>query len=193
MPFDNAFAAMAESKVEAVVATQDGEFALLRKANTMAKENAPVTVAQRELLPIKSTAVTVDVANFRTKSVVVDMDDALTPQDISDNPTIWRTVQKSRDKALNALDHCTFVWHDRIATAIVDYADPESVQFCKTTILQRKDRDREPFNDGTFAVRSVSGMWAAFRISDNVRMGGLHQRWEASRQEIWTLTGVRVA
>jgi hypothetical protein len=90
------------------------------KGNTMAKSETtePTVTAAREILPIKSTAVVVDVRNFLTKDVVVHMDDALTPQDLSDSPKLWRTVQQSRDKALNALDRVTFVWHDKIASAV---------------------------------------------------------------------------
>jgi hypothetical protein len=153
-------------------------------------ETAQVTVASRELLPIKSTAVTIDAKGFRTKDVVVDLPDELSPQDISDNPKLWRVVQKDRNRALNALDRVTFVWFDKIATAIVDYADPEEVIFTKMQIVQRRDRNRTPWENENFAIRPINGKWSWFRKSDGVQMGGLRDNWEAARSDCWQANGV---
>jgi hypothetical protein len=49
--------------------------------------------------------------------------------------------------------------------------------------LNRRYIDREPFNDGQYAVRPFDGKWGAFRINDGVRMGALYDRWEAARNE----------
>jgi len=84
-----------------------------------------------------------------------------------------------------------FVWLDKIATATVDHATADAVYFTKMEIKQRRDIDREPYRDENFAVRPFDGKWAAFRIKDNVRMGSLHDRWEAARNEIYNLNGVR--
>src|SRR5262245_3022714 len=120
------------------------------------------------------------------------MGDEYSVQDISDRPDLFRTIQKTQDsrRRLNALDTVRFVWLDKIATATVDHATSEAVYFTKMEIKQRRDIDREPFNDGTYAVRPFNGKWGAFRISDSVRMGGLYDRWEAARNEIYNLTGV---
>jgi hypothetical protein len=139
--------------------------------------------AFRELLPIKTTAVTLDAnANHRTRSFVVDMDDALTPQDLNDNPSLWRNVQKSRDKALNALDSVMLVWHDRVAFAVVDYADTDEVQFLKMDIKTRRERDREPWQNATYAVRAINSQWSYYRKAGNIRMTSASwPTWEAAR------------
>lgn len=55
----------------------------------MSKETAPtVTVASRELLPLKTTWLVVDAVGFRTKSVLVDVPDDITPQDIHDHASL---------------------------------------------------------------------------------------------------------
>lgn len=153
-------------------------------------EAALVPVASRELLPIKTTAVTVDSRNFRTKEVFVDLDDTLGPQDISDNPKLWRVVQQDRNRALNALDRVTFVWFDKIATALVDYADPNEVVFTKMEIRQRRERDRIPWQNDNFEIRPIHGKWSWFRKSDGVQMGGLRDNWEAARGDCWQHNGV---
>src|SRR5215510_7394119 len=142
----------------------------------MPKENtAAVSVAStvRELLPIKPDAVCPDVVGHYTKSLIINVPDEITPQDISDHPEIFRVVQKSQDnrRKLNALDTVRFVWLDKIATATVDHATGDKVYFTKMEIKQRRDIDREPYNDGQYAVRPFDGKWGAFRISDGVRMG----------------------
>jgi hypothetical protein len=158
---------------------------------TMPKvETAPVTVASRELLPIKSTWATVDSKGFRTKDVVIDLPDEISPQDLSDNPGLFRVLQKDRDRALNSLDKITFVWFDKIATATVDYADPEVVVLTKMDIRQRRPRDREPWQDSNFAVRPINGKWSWFRKSDGTQMGGLRDNWEAARADCWQANGV---
>ena len=105
----------------------------------MPKENtAAVAVAStvRELLPIKPNAVCPDVVGHYTKSLIINMPDEITPQDISDHPEIFRTVQKSQDNRgrLNALDTVRFVWLDKIATATVDHATGDKVYFTKMEI-----------------------------------------------------------
>jgi hypothetical protein len=163
--------------------------------NIMAKsETTPVPVV-RELLPIKTPTVTVDCRNFRTKDVIVDMPDDLGPQNLNDNPKLWRIVQASRGKALNALDRVTLVWFDKIATAIVDCADSNEVVLTKMTIMQRRERDRVPWRspDGQYEIRPISGKWSWFRTSDNVQMGGLRENWEAARANCRQHTGIRVA
>jgi hypothetical protein len=99
-------------------------------------------------------------------------------------------VQKDRNRALNALDRVTFVWFDRIATAIVDYADPEEVIFTKMDIRQRRPRDREPWQNDNFVVRPIHGKWSWFRKSDGTQMGGLRDNWEAARADCWQANGV---
>ena len=129
----------------------------------MAKETATVATTTREILPIKATAVTADLIGHRSKTVLIDMPDEITPQDISDNPTLWRLVQKSQDnrKRLTALDTVRFVWLDKIATATVDHATADEVYFTKMEIKQRRDIDREPFNDGQYAVKAFEGKWGS--------------------------------
>jgi hypothetical protein len=68
----------------------------------------------------------------------------------------------------------------------------EPPELCKMTILQRNARDREPFNDGKYAVRAFQGQWAAFRIADNVRIGNLHARWEGARNDIYLIRRQRI-
>src|SRR5262245_24034468 len=121
------------------------------------------------------------------------MPDEISHEELNDNSKLWRVTQKDKRTALSGLDRVTLAWHDKIATAIVDHADAESVYLCKMDIRQRNARDRTPYRDDKYEVRAFQGKWAAFRIADNVRMGNLHDRWESARSEIWNLTGVMVA
>src|SRR5262245_5928653 len=140
------------------------------------------TPTVRELLPLKSTALVVNRRDFANKSCIVHMDDNYTLQDIQDNPALFRVIQKSRDKALNALDEVMLVWHERVATTIVDFADAETVQFLKMDVKQRNPRDRIPWQNSLYEVRPFNGQWAYYRKQDNVRMStATWPTWEAAR------------
>src|SRR5262245_35364964 len=158
----------------------------------MPKENtAPVIVESKpEILPLKSVWAYVDSRGFKSKTVIIDLPDEYTPQIISDNPRLFRTIQADRNRALNAGDKVELWWFDKAGFATADYADNAEVVFLKMDIRTRRVRDREPYSDGTYAVRPQAGKWAAFRISDGVRMGGYYDSWQAARGEIYSLTGV---
>jgi hypothetical protein len=158
----------------------------------MAKETATVAAPTvREILPLKAAAVTTDLIGHRSKTVIIDVPDEISPQDISDNPDLFRLIQKSADsrKRLNSLDVVRFVWLDKIATATVDHATADEAYFTKMEIKQRRDIDRTPYSDGQYEVRAFEGKWGAFRLRDGVRMGALYDQWQAARAEIWNLGG----
>jgi hypothetical protein len=161
---------------------------------TMAKSEtavtAPVTITER--LPVKTSQIQVDRRDHVTKRVIINMTDELSFADLMDDPKLLRLAQKDRSKAINALDEILLVWHDKVVFTHCDFASDSEVILFKAPTLARRDRDREPYNDGQYAVRAHQGKWAAFRISDNVRMGALYDRFEPARNEIWNLTG-RVA
>src|SRR5215510_16396200 len=102
-----------------------------------------ITPALKERLPLKSTSLVVNRRDFANKSVIIHMDDSYTLQDIQDDRTLLRVIQKSRDKALNEGDSVELRWHDQIASTQVDYAEGDNA----TTLWQ----------DANFEVRPVDG------------------------------------
>jgi hypothetical protein len=161
----------------------------------MAKEStAAVSVASevRELLPVKTSQIQIDRRDHVTKRVIINMTDELSFADLMADPKLLRLAQKDRSKAINALDEIVLVWHDKLVFTHCDFANDSEVILLKAPVINRRDRDREPYADGQYAVRPFNGKWAAFRISDGVRMGNLYDRWEPARSEIWNLTGVKV-
>src|SRR5262245_13538316 len=90
----------------------------------MKTATAPTAVATRELLPLKSTSLVVNRRDFANKSCILHLEDSsVTLQDLQDNPTLFRVIQRSRDKALSEVDSLELRWHDQIAFTQVDYAD----------------------------------------------------------------------
>jgi len=60
-------------------------------------------------MPIKSLYATVDVKNYRTKSVIIDMDETgLSLQDIMDDGKLLRLIQQDRNRALSEDDRVEF-------------------------------------------------------------------------------------
>src|SRR5262249_18001095 len=101
-------------------------------------------------------------------------------QDIQDDRTLLRVIQKSRDKALNEGDSVELRWHDQIASTQVDYAEGDNA----TTLWQ----------DANFEVRPVDGGYCYWRRKDNIRMTtALFPTWEAAKQAcIRDQAGVRL-
>src|SRR5262245_64518876 len=114
----------------------------------MPKDNtAPVIVESKpEILPLKSVWATVDSRGHKSKTVIIDLPDEYTPQIISDNPRLFRTIQADCNRALNAGDKVELWWFARAAFATVDYADNAEVVFLKMDIRQRRARDRTPWS-----------------------------------------------
>src|SRR5262245_37151372 len=145
--------------------------------------SSPAVVASPEKLPIKSTAVTVDARNFRTKSVVVDMPDEISPNDLHEHPDLWRVVQKSRDKALNALDSVTLCWFDKVIYTHADFANDSEVILFKAPVLTRRERDRTPWRNDTYEVRAIAGAFSYFRSKDGIQMTPrTWPTWQAAMQ-----------
>jgi len=132
-------------------------------------ETAPTPTA-REQLPLKSTSLIVNQRNFANKQVIVHMDDSITLQDLQDSPTLWRVIQKSRDKALSEGDSVELRWADQIVFTQVDHADGEEVYFLKPQVFKRRERNRTPWQNQTYEVRAINGQWSYFRKQDGVRM-----------------------
>ena len=139
-----------------------------------------ITPALKERLPLKSTRLVVNRRDFANKSVIIHMDDSYTLQDIQDDRTLLRVIQKSRDKALNEGDSVELRWHDQIASTQVDYAEGDNA----TTLWQ----------DANFEVRPVDGGYCYWRRKDNIRMTtALFPTWEAAKQAcIRDQAGVRL-
>src|SRR5262245_57174554 len=131
-------------------------------------ETVPTPV--REQLALKSTSLTVNRRDFVNKYCIIHMDDSVTLQDIQDNPTLFRVIQKSRDKALSEGDSVELRWPDQIAFSQVDYADGDEVYLLKPQVFKRRERNRTPWQNATYQVRAINGQWSYFRKSDGVRM-----------------------
>jgi hypothetical protein len=162
----------------------------------MAKE-ATVTAAPaielRELLPLKTTQATVNRVDHVLKQVILQMEDSISFADLMADPKLFRVIQKDRSKALNALDEVILVWFDRIVETRVDYADDQEVVLFKATTLNRRERDRTPWQNETYEVRAIQGMWSFFRRKDQQQIGRLYSTPELARQACITETGsVRV-
>jgi hypothetical protein len=141
-----------------------------------------VKVASPEIPPIKTKDVEVVLIDQRNKSVVVSMPDSLTLQALMDDPKLWRSIQGDRTKALNEDDRVELRWFDKRAYTAVDYADANEVVLLKPDVRSKRERDRTPWKDNNYEVRSIHGGWSYFRISDDVRMSSaLYPTWEAAR------------
>ena len=126
----------------------------------------------REPKPIKPSAVRLqDQTGHCYKVFVVDMPDDTTLDDVGNRPELWKAVQADMiGKALSEDDKIEMRWQTMRAFAIVDHADANGVTFCDIRKVSKRDRDREAYNDGTYAVKWVPGGWTYFRIKDGVRM-----------------------
>jgi hypothetical protein len=131
-------------------------------------------------------------ADIRDMTRLRDNPEPMSFADLMADPKLLRLAQKDRSKAINSLDEIVLVWHDKLVFTHCDFADDSEVILLKAPTINRRDRSREPYCDGQYAVRPLNGKWAAIRISDGVRMGNLYDRFEGARAEIWNLTGVRV-
>jgi hypothetical protein len=147
------------------------------------KEIAKAETAAREPKPIKPADVTIQASGFVFKSVVVNMQDDITLDDVGNKPGIWKNVQTDRTgKALTEDDKVEMRWLDKRVFAVVDYADSAGVVFCDIRKATKRDRDREPWKDGTYAIRWTTGGWAYFRIHDGVRPSNSSwPTWEAAK------------
>jgi len=156
----------------------------------------PVTApAVRERMPIKSLYATVDVKNYRTKSVIIDMDETgLSLQDIMDDGKLLRLIQQDRNRALSEDDRVEFRWFNMRAYAIVDYADGTEVRVLKPDIKNRSERERVQWQDANYEVRPISGGYSYWRRKDNIRITtALFPTWESARNAcIRDQAGVRV-
>jgi hypothetical protein len=148
----------------------------------MAKPETVTTPAVRETLPLKSTSLVVNARNFANKACIVNLDDSTTLDDVINTPSLWRVIQRSRDKALNEGDSVELRWHEQVAFTQVDYTDGDNVYFLKPQIFRRRERDRTPWRNQTYEVRMIDGAWSYYRISDNVRMTTkAWPNWEAAK------------
>jgi hypothetical protein len=150
-------------------------------------ETAPAPL--REMLPLKTTQVTVNRVDHAIKQVIIQMDDSISFADLMADPKLFRTIQKDRSKALNALDEVLLVWFDRIVETRVDFADDSEVVLFKATMLNRRDRERTPWQNENYEVRAIAGQWSFFRRKDGVQMTGkTYSTPEAARQACITET-----
>src|SRR5262249_48399791 len=126
------------------------------------------------------TSLVVNRRDFANKSVIIHMDDSYTLQDIQDDRTLLRVIQKSGDKALNEGDSVELRWHDQIASTQVDYAEGDNA----TTLWQELYFEVRPGDGG-----DCSWLWA-----DSIRMTrALFPAWEAVKQAcIRDQAGVRL-
>jgi hypothetical protein len=149
----------------------------------MAKsETAAPTPTVRETLPLKSTSLIVNARNFANKQCIVNLDDSTTLDDVINTPSLWRVIQRSRDKALNEGDSVELRWHDQIAFTQVDFTDGDAVYFLKPQIFRRRERDRTPWQNSLYEVRAIDGQWSYWRKQDNVRMSTHRLAHMGSRQ-----------
>jgi hypothetical protein len=125
--------------------------------------------------PIKPTAMKIhDQTGHCFRSFVIEMPEDVTLDDIGNHPELWTSVQADRTgRALVEDDKVEIRWQDKRVYAVVDYADANGVTFCDIRKVTKRNRDREPFNDGTYAIRWTSGGFTYFRVSDGVRMSSV--------------------
>jgi hypothetical protein len=151
-------------------------------------ETAAVAVASvREILPLKTAQVQVNRIEQVNKEVFINMEDSVSFADLMADPKLFRTIQKDRSKALNALDAVVF---DRVVFTNVDYANDSEVVLFKAPVLNRRERDRTPWQNENYEVRPIHGKWSWFRKKDGVQMGGLRDSWEAARMDCYQANGV---
>jgi hypothetical protein len=162
----------------------------------MATTNTKVEIvpaAPETPLPLKQSALTVQSKGHLVKHVFIEVPEDITFQNLLDDPKLFRLIQKSRD-ALNEDDIVTlrsFSW--RVHTS-VDFASPEEALLFKAPVLTRRDRNRVPYQDDNFEVRSVGSGWSWFRRKDSVRMTtAIFPTWEQAKLDlIRNQSGVRV-
>src|SRR5262247_2203970 len=107
-------------------------------------ENSP-TAAVRELLPLRTTALVVNVRKFANKGVIVHIKDGHTLDDvINHSAALFRVIQKSRDKALNEGDMVELRWPDQIAFTQVDCVDGDSVFLPQADNLSSQGTQHDP-------------------------------------------------
>jgi hypothetical protein len=181
------------SSTEAPATEEQGE--ALRKAvleDMLSRVSSTQQSTPVENTPDKPDTMSDMSADIRDMTRLRDNPEPMSFADLMADPKLLRLAQKDRSKAINSLDEIVLVWHDKLVFTHCDFADDSEVILLKAPTINRRDRSREPYCDGQYAVRPLNGKWAAIRISDGVRMGNLYDRFEGARAEIWNLTGVRV-
>jgi hypothetical protein len=76
----------------------------MRKDYTMPRNEVKTESTVREVLPISPRSVTIDLITHSRRYVIVQLDPAITLDDIGNKPELWRLVQQDRNKALGPND-----------------------------------------------------------------------------------------
>ena len=125
-------------------------------------ETTPVAPAFREVLPIAPRAVTVDFISHTRKFLIVELDPALTLQDLNDHPEIWRLVLQDRNKAPAPNDEIELRGADWTCFAKVNSIDTDSVHLYDVRRASRPQRTVELFEDFSYRIARVGARFAVY-------------------------------
>jgi hypothetical protein len=117
--------------------------------------------SEREVLPLKLSAVTVDNITHTRKYVIVEVG-ALSLQDFNDRPDVWRLIQQDRNKALGPNDAVELRASDWTAFAYVNSIDTDAVHLYDIRKASRPQRTAALFEDNTFRIGMVGSRYAVF-------------------------------
>ena len=148
-----------------------------------AVEKAPTSAAPREVPIIKPRDISVQEAGFHYKTMVVNLPESLTFQDLNDHPEIWKLVQAAGSgKALCEFDKLELRAFEWTAYAAVNHADNERVVLYDIRKASKPRREVALYSDNTYDVRWSHDGYGFFRTADNIRMGNAtYQTPEAAK------------
>jgi hypothetical protein len=125
--------------------------------NTEVKAEVKTEPTMREVLPIPVRSVQLDQVTQTRRYWIVNLDPAIVPQDITDNPSLWRLVQAQRhDKCLGPNDHVEMRGNGFTIFAVVNEIDKDAVYFYNVKNVARPSRTAALFEDDKFAI-AMSG------------------------------------
>jgi hypothetical protein len=127
------------------------------------------TPTEREVLPIAPRSVTIDQKTFSRKYVIVTLDPAIVPQHITDNPSLWRLVQRDQNKALAANDYVEMRGAGYTIFCTVNEIDADGqVFFYNVKNIARPSRTAELYDDGSYKIAAVGSHYCVHRKRDGL-------------------------
>ena len=143
-------------------------------------------VEEREIPVIKPGDLTIQSVGQIYKTVVVQLPEDMTFQDLNDSPEIWKLVQADRSGlALAEFDKLELRAREWTVYAAVNHGDGGQVILYDIRKASKPMREVALYSDKTFEVRWTRDGYTYFRKADGVKMAtGTYPTAEAAKQAL---------